>query len=190
MSSNGHDAAGEGTATLEGPEGEAGGLQQTVAKRRRAGRPRIIETPEEFDALVDDYMRTCRENEEPPTFAGAAFHLGFADRRSFYDYEHVPGFSHSSKRARLLIESKYEGGLRTDKNPAGSIFALKNHGWSDRLDIQASVVGIDVAKLPPALLARIADGENPHAVLASAVGDTDELLQLGPGAGENDGDPA
>ena len=95
------------------------------------GRPRVIDTPEEFDRLVEEYRQQCKANEEPMTFAGMAYHLGFADRRSLYDYEKYEGFSRSSKRARLLIESQYEGRL-SGNSPTGAIFALKNHGWSDK----------------------------------------------------------
>lgn len=98
-----------------------------------SGRPPIIETPEEFERLVGEYAEHCRETGSPPTFSGMAFHLGFASRQSFYDYEKRNGFSYPAKRARLLIESAYEARL-SGNSPTGAIFALKNHGWSDRLE--------------------------------------------------------
>jgi hypothetical protein len=95
------------------------------------GRPRIIESPEEFDRLVAEYRDWCRENEEPVTFTGMALHLGFADRQSFYDYAKREGFSCSVKTAKTLVENEYEKRL-AGQNVAGSIFALKNHGWTDK----------------------------------------------------------
>jgi hypothetical protein len=104
------------------------------------GRPLIIPTPEEFDRLVDEYEARCIEETReskvytPPTFSGMARFLGFADRQSFYDYKKRDGFSCSVKRAQLLVESSYEARLG-GHNVAGAIFALKNHGWSDRQEI-------------------------------------------------------
>jgi hypothetical protein len=98
------------------------------------GRPRIIKTPEEFDAKVEAFRQLCEERGDPVTFTGMAVYLGFADRRSFYDYAKEPGFSLSVKRAQSLVETEYEKRL-AGNNVAGSIFALKNHGWSDRQDL-------------------------------------------------------
>ena len=53
------------------------------------------------------------------------------EAEEFYDYEKREGFSHSVKRARMLVEAEYERRLHGN-NVGGAIFALKNHGWSDR----------------------------------------------------------
>ena len=98
---------------------------------KKGGRPPIIASSEEFDTLVEEYRTLCTEQKIPVTFTGMALHLGFASRRSFYDYEKREGFSHSVKRARMLVEAEYERRLHGN-NVAGAIFALKNHGWSDR----------------------------------------------------------
>ena len=105
-------------------------------ERHRGGRPRIIETPEEFSRLVDEYVQQCRDSKSVVTFTGMALHLGFASRQSFYDYGKREGFSYSVSRARLLVEAEYERRLY-GKSPQGAIFALKNYGWSDRLDVAA-----------------------------------------------------
>lgn len=102
-----------------------------------AGRPRIIDSPEEFDRLVDEYVAKCREEDEPVTFTGMALHLGFVARQSLYDYQGYDGFSDSVRRARSLVEAEYEKRL-AGNNVAGSIFALKNHGWSDRQELEHS----------------------------------------------------
>lgn len=101
------------------------------------GRPRIISSPEEFDEKVESYRAKCERTGESPTFSGLAYHLGFADRRSLYDYAKYEGFSRSVKRAQLLVESEYERRLG-ESNYGGAIFALKNHGWSDRQDLSHS----------------------------------------------------
>ena len=53
-----------------------------MSETKRVGRPRVVETPEEFDALVEEYRALCAENEAPVTFTGMARHLGFASRQS------------------------------------------------------------------------------------------------------------
>ena len=67
----------------------------------------------------------------------AAHFLGFESRQSFYDYEKEGEFSYTIKKARLKIESCYEQNLHSG-NPSGSIFALKNLGWSDKQEIEHS----------------------------------------------------
>ena len=107
----------------------------------KGGRPRIIETPEEFEAKAYAYFRglddenkariTEGHHRRPPTIAGICLHLGFADRRSFYDYEKEPGFSHVVRKARLRIEMHHEERM-SGNAPVGSIFWLKNHDWADK----------------------------------------------------------
>lgn len=100
----------------------------------KGGRPPIIASPGEFDALVESYRTLCAEKEIPVTFTGMALHLGFASRRSLYDYEKRDGFSRSVKRARLLVEAAYEARLSLPA-AGGAIFALKNLGWSDKQEL-------------------------------------------------------
>lgn len=100
-------------------------------------RPRAIETPEEFDRLVDDYVAQCAADEEPLTITGLSLALGFADKSTLYDYGEYEGFSHSVKRARAIVENAYE--KRLSGNAAtGAIFALKNFGWRDRQELEHS----------------------------------------------------
>ena len=97
----------------------------------------MIASPEEFDRLVDEYHELCVKDKVAVTFAGMALHLGFSSRRSLYQYEKREGFLHSVKRARLMVEAEYERRL-WGTNVAGAIFALKNHGWSDKQELRHS----------------------------------------------------
>ena len=97
------------------------------------GRPRIIDNPDEAVRLIQEYIDIQEESDNPKyTITGLAIHLGVA-RRSLYDYEKYPEFSHIIKLAQELIASKYEEKL-SGPNAAGPIFALKNMGWSDRVE--------------------------------------------------------
>lgn len=118
-----------------------------------AGRPPHYETPEALQSKVDEYfewikgvpynavdaMTTGRDylrNPEPPTITGMCLFLGFESRQSFADYKEKPEFTYAVKKARMRIECEYEKALTTAKNPAGSIFALKNLDWSDKQSVE------------------------------------------------------
>jgi len=102
-------------------------------------REKQIKTPEEFDALVDEYVSICVAEDKTVTLTGMILHLGLSSRQSLDRYKTYDGFSDSVKRLKLLVENAYEQRLAKN-NPTGSIFALKNMGWSDRqeLDHQSS----------------------------------------------------
>ena len=114
------------------------------------GRPPKFKTSEELEQKIAEYFaggyrtrtivignkRDGFEEKEIPdiTISDLVIFLGFCDRASFYDYEKKPEFAHAIKRARSFIEREYESLLKLG-NPAGAIFALKNFGWTDQLDL-------------------------------------------------------
>lgn len=155
-----------------GVDGAAGG------PGKKAGRPRIITSPEEMDRLAEEYLTKCREDGEPVTLTGMILHLGLSSRQSLDRYADRPEFGDSVKRAKLGIEHEYERRLDRDR-PAGAIFALKQFGWSDRTDlnVRALVGTLDVTRLSDEQLTRIASGEDVLAVLAT----TQPLPALSPG---------
>ncbi len=65
---------------------------------KKIGRPRIIESPAEMERLVEEYVTTCHEEEEPLTLTGMILHLGLSSRRAFDDYGDRPEFVHSIKK--------------------------------------------------------------------------------------------
>lgn len=103
------------------------------------GRPLTIETPEEFARLADLYFETLGE-EEVPTVNGLALALGFNSRQSLLNYADKPEFVDTVKRARTRMENAWEQRL-AGPNAAGTIFWLKNQGWTDKTEqvIDASV---------------------------------------------------
>lgn len=101
------------------------------------GRPRTIESPEQFDALVDEYIELCKEEKRPVTWTGMALHLGFSSRQSIDEYQNYEGYSYSVKRAKSLVELAYEERLHGN-SPTGAIFALKNMQWSDKQELDHS----------------------------------------------------
>ena len=77
---------------------------------------------------IDEYFNINKV----PTIPGLAFHLGFAQSKSLYDYEKKEEFWYVIKRAKLRIESFNAEQLHLSKgNITGVIFTLKNMGWVD-----------------------------------------------------------
>lgn len=112
------------------------------------GRPRMYDTPQEFDDKVDQYYQHCKATDEPITWTGLALYLGFSSRQSIDEYLKYEGFSDSVKRAKTLVEYAYEKKLHGTA-AAGAIFALKNMQWSDKQEIDHTSKGESMAPAAP-----------------------------------------
>lgn len=107
------------------------------------GRPQKYKTVKELWAKADEYFNIVTSNTGicKPTKAGLMFHLGFATRKSFFDYkalgidENGDDWEHAIGMIERFIESCYEGNLYGFAW-AGSAFALKNifkEDWKDEI---------------------------------------------------------
>jgi len=103
----------------------------------KTGRKPIIKNAKQFDKLAQIYFDACQMSNEPVTLTGLILALGLSSRQSLAEYEHRDEFSDSVKRAKLRCEHEYEKKL-SGPNPTGTIFALKNFGWSDKQDVEIS----------------------------------------------------
>ena len=145
------------------------------------GRPTEYDTVEKLIAAVEAYFAECvpvlitfmndgikqvaldksgraMYQENPATMAGLAYHLGYSSRQAIYDLEHKSeDFSYVIKRARLKIEAQHEASLSTRDKCTGNIFWLKNHGWSDRSEIEHTGVLSLVSMTPEDREKRIAE---------------------------------
>ena len=101
------------------------------------GRPPYYETLEDLLPVLKMWEQTIEEGEKP-TVTGLALALGFCDKSSLYDYAKKDEFSHSIKKALLIVENGYEKALRGEA-AAGPIFALKNFDWKDRQEIDQTI---------------------------------------------------
>lgn len=103
----------------------------------KVGRPPLYSDPEVLQSAIEKYFENFpnKYGETRPTITGLVMSVGFCDRAAFYDYEVKPEFRHVIKNARNRIENIYEQML-TNKNCAGAIFALKNFGWYDRVEVK------------------------------------------------------
>lgn len=95
------------------------------------GRPPHYTDPKEFADKADAYFRMCEAKERRPTVNGLALALGFNSRQSLLNYAERDGFLDVVKRVRTRLEDEWEQGL-SGNNAAGTIFWLKNQGWTDK----------------------------------------------------------
>ena len=108
----------------------------------KGGRPPIFDNPESLQEKIHEYFED--ENEKPLTITGLCLYCGFESRQSFYDIEKREEFSYTIKRARMKIENAYEKNLH-DRAPVGSIFALKNLGWTDQQQLNHNISYSDIS---------------------------------------------
>lgn len=104
------------------------------------GRPPIFETPEQFEAVAESYFSKCEDSNKVPTVNGLALALGMT-RETLLRYAEKDGFSDTVKAVRTRLEAEWEQRL-AGPSAAGTIFWLKNQGWSDKTEqaITAEVV--------------------------------------------------
>lgn len=99
--------------------------------------PLKYKTPAEFEAATNRYFELCdlAEPKVPYTITGLALAMGFSDKNALYDYAKKDDYKQVVNVARLRVENSYEVRLIQSSNAAGSIFALKNFGWKDKLEL-------------------------------------------------------
>ena len=154
------------------PQPHGGALRSGGPNGGAGGRPLLIQSPEEMEQRLEDYLSLCRDPDAPRpiTLTGMVMHMGFCARSDLDAYEARPEFRDIVKRARLAVEQSYEHRLDRDR-PTGAIFALKNMGWSDQqtIELRGALANLDMNRLSDEQIARIGAGEPVMAVLASSI---------------------
>lgn len=97
--------------------------------QRGKGRPFLFTDVAVLDARINAYFDECEAKKTKPIFSGLANYLDVCTD-TLRNYEGRDDFSHSIKRAKQRVEMAYESNLH-HANCTGSIFAMKNFGWSD-----------------------------------------------------------
>lgn len=95
-------------------------------------RPPIFDTAEEFTAVAEAYFDKREAEDKPFTVNGLALALGMT-RETLLRYGEKEGFSDAVKAVRARLEDHWESRL-AGGNAAGTIFWLKNQGWSDKTE--------------------------------------------------------
>lgn len=94
------------------------------------GRPPIFQTPEQFEQVANAYFKDRDSADKPYTVNGLALALGMT-RETLLRYGEKDGFSDTVKAVRAKLEAHWEERLAGNA-AAGTIFWLKNQGWTDR----------------------------------------------------------
>lgn len=102
-----------------------------------AGRPRLIESPDEMLAMGNAYFDECKAEEKPILVTGLVLALGLSSRESLIEYSKRPEYSDTVKALKTVCENFAENRLYGN-NPTGAIFALKNYGWTDKTQQELS----------------------------------------------------
>lgn len=130
--------------------------------KNKSGRPLKFKTPEELQAKIDEYYKSCWEQKidmfgnpvfekdrngqktekpvmvqfKPYTITGLAVFLD-TSRETLINYEQKDGFFDTIKAAKEKCHAYAEESLFVGKNPSGAIFNLKNnYGWKDQNQTQ------------------------------------------------------
>ena len=104
----------------------------------KTGRPMKFQSVELLQDSVKQYFLHCKVNERPLTITGLALWLD-TTRETLCDYEKNPIFSDTIKKAKEMVANYVEEQCLLAKNPAGAIFLLKNHGFTDKQEIDHTV---------------------------------------------------
>jgi hypothetical protein len=109
------------------------------------GRPLKFKSVKELSKLIDAYFLKCTHKDgkelpftewTPITITGLALALD-TTRHTLIDYEEKDEYLHTIKIAKTKVEN-YAEMKAFGANPAGAIFALKNFGWADKLEVDQS----------------------------------------------------
>lgn len=119
----------------------------------KGGRPKAFNSPEELQALLDEYFDYCDNNVEtitdnkgniktihkPYTMTGICVYLDISGE-TWSDYSKKPEFSETIKKARKKVENYCEENTMAGRlNPIFSIFSLKNNfGWVDKIEVNTT----------------------------------------------------
>lgn len=93
--------------------------------------------PDKLQFAVDRYF-SLPENLNNPTVCGLSLELGFDSRSAIYAYKDKPEFESVIKKALMRVEAAMEKRCGENGNCVGAIFRLKNHGWSDKSEVEHS----------------------------------------------------
>ena len=93
------------------------------------------ESPEQIRDIIDNYFEDTPDEQITLTVLCLAVDT---NKQTIANYQDKPEFKHMLEMAKMKIEHAYEKSLRKNGR-SGDIFALKNFGWTDRMDVAADV---------------------------------------------------
>lgn len=111
-------------------------LKEKVGDKVETGRPKLYNSKEEMQEIIDAYFSLCDQLERPYTMSGLANALNMS-RQSLINYSKDEEFFDTIKKARAEVEQQLEeNALMGKANSTFTIFNLKNnYGWRDSVEI-------------------------------------------------------
>lgn len=100
----------------------------------KVGRPLLFKDKETLQARIDEYFRVTPK--EDWTITGLAIALD-TSRETLCNYEEKEEFFDTVKKGKDMVEHSYELDLKRHGR-TGSIFALKNFDWKDKVENEHS----------------------------------------------------
>jgi len=125
-------------------------MTKTIQKKEESnpeGRPPKWSNVEELSGLIDKYFDSTKKEEW--TITGLAMALD-TTRQTLVNYEKKDEFLDTIKRAKLIVENGYEIDLKKFGR-SGTIFALKNFDWKDKIETDITTKGEAVTTTPEIL---------------------------------------
>ena len=128
----------------------------------KRGRKPMYDSVDEMQEKIDAYFRDCdgklltdeagkpvlrngvpvRVGKHPPTMTGLALALGFATRKSIFDYKKKAAFEWTLTLARSRVEMYTEERLFDRDGARGAMFSLlRNFGWGAEKKQEESETG-------------------------------------------------
>lgn len=103
------------------------------------GRKPKYTTAPQMEKVIVEYFEECIERDAPATMTGLALNLGIS-KSQMRRYEHKnKNFRETLKGAYHFVEHFYEELLVEGRgSTVGLIFALKQHDWTDKREIEMS----------------------------------------------------
>lgn len=101
------------------------------------GRPRMFESPEDFEKLANAYFKDKAASGGKVSWTGLCLAVGANTRRSLDPYkngDYGEDFSRSVQKALMVVENWYE----ENTTGADRCFTLKNFGWTDKQELEHS----------------------------------------------------
>ena len=116
-----------------------------------SGQPLKFKSVAELQTKIEAYFKSCYKtslddnnepyqvNIRPLTMSGLAVDLN-TTRQTLINYSNKEEYFATIKNARSIVEAYAEENLFTARNPAGTIFSLKNnYSWIDKQEITQDI---------------------------------------------------
>jgi hypothetical protein len=111
------------------------------------GRPPVIDTPEQFDLMVDLYVLDRTAIGKPFNIVDLALYLGLSSKDRFYEQANRKDhdFSRSVARAKAIVEEGHVDRVNRGIAHQGNMFLLKaSYGYQEKTVIEVEPMTVNI----------------------------------------------